>query len=158
MTREQANGLLGQLSTFFGEPVLPLSTYRSALERLAAGTTDEVTAGGHVLADNVLVGDLRVDAGAREAWVGARQLHLKPREFDVLFILARNANIVMRRDLLIELAWGGIDFDGNVRTVDTHIRRLRQALGETASVSIRTRHGIGYQLCVEQRPALRAVA
>lgn len=157
MTHAQAQTMLGHLSKFYGEPVLPLSAYRVALERLAAGVTDEYTPDGRVAGERIEVGDLIVDAGTREVRFGERVLTLRPREFDMLFVLARNRDMVMRRDMLLERVWG-LDYDGDIRTVDVHIRRVRRALGDYGRRYLRTHHGVGYQLREPERPALRAVA
>jgi DNA-binding response OmpR family regulator len=92
------------------------------------------------------VGDISVDADRREVAVAGRRINLKPREFDVLWLLVRNDGRVFTRDQLIETLWG-FDFDGDPRTVDVHIRRIRRALGDPASRPryLHTIHGVGYK-------------
>ena len=56
-------------------------------------------------------------------------IHLKPKEFDLLVFLARNHGIVLSRDLILERVWGW-DYDGGSRTVDVHVRWLREKIEE----------------------------
>jgi len=87
-------------------------------------------------------GDLRVDLGAHEAtWKGDR-LTLTPREFDLLVFLARHPGRVLSREELLRKVWG-YDFVGETRTVDVHVRRLRQKLGESPAID--TVLGSGYK-------------
>ncbi|HZV80292.1 MAG TPA: response regulator transcription factor [Candidatus Binatus sp.] len=91
-------------------------------------------------------GAITLDAQRREVTVGGRPIRLKPREFDLLLLFVRNEGRVFTRDQLIESIWG-FDYDGDPRTVDVHIRRLRRALGERASAPgyLQTVHGVGYK-------------
>ena len=91
-------------------------------------------------------GDICIDADKREATLRGKHVALKPREFDVLWLLVRNEGRVFTRDQLIETLWG-FDFDGDPRTVDVHIRRIRRALGDSVSRPrfLHTIHGVGYK-------------
>lgn len=92
------------------------------------------------------VGELSVDADRREVTVTGRPVRLKPREFDLLWLFARNEGHVFTRDQLIEAVWG-FDFEGDPRTVDVHVRRIRRALGDPAARPryLHTIHGLGYK-------------
>lgn len=72
-------------------------------------------------------------------------LNLTKIEFDLLSCFVKNKGIILSRDKIISLVWG-IDYEGDYRTVDTHIRRLRVKIGEN---SIKTYRGIGYSLEVD---------
>jgi len=91
-------------------------------------------------------GELSVDADRREVRLAGAALRLKPREFDLLWLFVRNEGRVFTRDQLIESIWG-FDYDGDPRTVDVHVRRLRRALGDSASTPryLHTVHGLGYK-------------
>jgi DNA-binding response OmpR family regulator len=91
-------------------------------------------------------GRLQIDEAAREARVDGVDLKLKPREFGLLLALARNAGVALSRDVLVEKVWG-FDFDGDERTVDVHVRRLRSKIEEEAGVGacLHTVHGFGYK-------------
>src|SRR5215472_9728986 len=91
-------------------------------------------------------GELSVDADRHEVRFAGAVLRLKPREFDLLLLFVRNEGRVFTRDQLIESIWG-FDYEGDPRTVDVHIRRLRRALGERASAPgyLQTVHGVGYK-------------
>ena len=98
------------------------------------------------LAQKRVAGDLAIDADKREVTLGGRRIDLKPREFDVLWLFVRNDGRVFTRDQLIETLWG-FDFDGDPRTVDVHIRRIRRAIGDRADRPryLHTIHGVGYK-------------
>ena len=90
MTHTQAHAMLGHLSRFLGEPVLPLSAYRAALERVAAGMTEDYTPDGRVTDESFTVGELCLHAGSREVRLREHRVCLKPREFDLLWMFASN--------------------------------------------------------------------
>jgi len=93
-----------------------------------------------------VAGDIAVDADKREVTVHGKRVDLKPREFDVLWLFVRNDGRVFTREQLIETLWG-FDFEGDPRTVDVHIRRIRRALGDRADRPryVHTIHGVGYK-------------
>jgi len=95
--------------------------------------------GGHALES----GSLRVDPSSREASVAGRRLALTPREFDLLAFLLRHPGRVVSRDELLRKVWG-YDYLGETRTVDVHVRRLRQKLGAQHAF-IETVTGAGYK-------------
>ena len=72
--------------------------------------------------------DISVDFSSRLVFKNGTQVELTPKEFDLLEALIKNRNLALSRDRLIYLVWT-YDFDGNDRTVDTHIQRLRKKLG-----------------------------
>jgi DNA-binding response OmpR family regulator len=93
------------------------------------------------------VGELRIDAGARTATLGGRNLDLTPREFDLLFFLAgRPGQVVTKRELLAEV-WQ-VPYGGADKTVDVHLSWLRRKLGETAQEPryLHTVRGVGIRL------------
>lgn len=90
--------------------------------------------------------DLEIDLAAREVFLGGKAIPLKPKEFDLLAFFARNKGIVLSRDLILERVWGW-DYVGGSRTVDVHVRWLREKI-ETEPDSptrIVTVRGIGYR-------------
>jgi len=96
-------------------------------------------------------GRLEIDEAAREARVDGSDVRLKPREFALLLELAVNAGVALSRERILERVWG-FDFDGDERTVDVHVRRLRAKIEEDAGLSpiVHTIHGYGYKFV---RPA-----
>ncbi|MDQ2865266.1 MAG: response regulator transcription factor [Candidatus Eremiobacteraeota bacterium] len=89
-------------------------------------------------------GHLEIDEAARDARLRDREVRLKPREFALLLELANNAGVALSREHLIERVWG-FDFDGDERTVDVHVRRLRAQIDEDGPSFLRTVHGYGYK-------------
>ncbi|HYZ16674.1 MAG TPA: response regulator transcription factor [Candidatus Acidoferrum sp.] len=89
---------------------------------------------------------LEIDEAAREVRVDGIDVGLKPREFALLLELAANAGVALSRATLLEKVWG-FDFDGDERTVDVHVRRLRLKLEERAQLApvLHTVHGYGYK-------------
>jgi len=91
-------------------------------------------------------GRLEIDEAAREARIDGRDIGLKPREYELLVVLAANSGVALSRDTLLERVWG-FDFDGDERTVDVHVRRLRMKLVEQHRLDpcLHTVHGFGYK-------------
>ena len=86
---------------------------------------------------------LEVDIAGREVYVDGKKASMTPKEYDLLFYLVRNKNIALSRDQLLEEVWG-YDFFGDDRTVDTHIKMLRNSLGDYRKFII-TLRGVGYK-------------
>jgi DNA-binding response OmpR family regulator len=101
--------------------------------------------------DVIEAGALRLDRISRQLWVGDREVGLSYKEFDLLACLMHNAGVALSRDLLMERVWGS-EFPGSSRTIDVHIRWLREKLEADPAnpVMIHTVRGIGYRF---QNPA-----
>jgi len=95
----------------------------------------------------VVAGDIRIDIPRRQVQVGGTPVPLKSKEFDLLLYLARHPDIVLSRDALLREVWG-YDYPVDTRTIDVHIRWLRQKLEADASNPTRivTVRGHGYRL------------
>jgi DNA-binding response OmpR family regulator len=89
-------------------------------------------------------GPLSVTPDARRVEVYGREVVLTKKEFDLLVDLIRNRGRVLTRERLLERVWG-YDYPGETRTVDVHVRRLRQKLGDTIGSAIETVVGVGYR-------------
>jgi len=100
--------------------------------------TERTGATGDVL--RLADGATRIDLAARRVTRGSEEIHLTPTEFDLLAHLARRPGQVFTRDQLLAEVWGYRDGSG-ARTVDSHVRALRQKLGADV---VRTVHGVGY--------------
>lgn len=94
--------------------------------------------------DMLSVNGVSVDVKKHEVKVAGEIVTLTLKEFELLERLMRNQNIVLTRDQLLEDIWG-YDFDGETRTVDVHVRTLRQKLGEKVDI-IKTVRGVGYRI------------
>ncbi len=99
---------------------------------------------------NVLTGDrmeaggITLDQARRKVFIGKREILLTPKEYALLRCLMQNKNLVLSREQLLIKCWG-YDYEGESRAVDTHIKRLREKLGEHASC-IKTVIKAGYRL------------
>jgi DNA-binding response OmpR family regulator len=89
-------------------------------------------------------GPLAVDFAARRVRVAGAEVALTRKEFDLLSDLVRNRGRVLTRDRLLERVWGYVN-PGETRTVDVHVRRLREKLGEAVEPRIETVVGVGYR-------------
>lgn len=90
--------------------------------------------------------DLKLDLLGHNIWIEQEEVILTPREFSLFAQLVQNENVVLTRDQLLERAWG-YDYDGEARTVDTHIKSLRKKLGDYGEC-IHTVRGTGYKFQV----------
>ncbi|MCI6535548.1 response regulator transcription factor [Bariatricus sp. SGI.161] len=100
--------------------------------------------GSNELQDIIKVGDIEIDTKKHEVTAAGEIVNLTLKEYELLKRLMKNSNIVMTRDLLLEEIWG-YDFDGETRTVDVHVRTLRQKLGKSGE-RIETVRGVGYRM------------
>ncbi len=106
--------------------------------RKESGTGDE----------NVLkFGGLEINMSARSVRVDGQKAEMTPKEYDLLFYLVRNRNIALSREKILTEVWG-YDFYGDDRTVDTHIKMLRNSLGDYRNYIV-TLRGMGYKFEVE---------
>ena len=94
--------------------------------------------------DELSASGVSVNVRKHEVTVDGRPVTLTLKEFELLERLVRNRNIVLTRDQLLEDIWG-YDFDGETRTVDVHVRTLRQKLGDKGEI-IETVRGVGYRV------------
>ena len=90
-------------------------------------------------------GDLKLDCEGRGVFIAGKEINLTAKEFDVLELLAKNPNKVYSRENLLNLVWG-YDYPGDARTVDVHIRRLREKIEMNPSEPkyVHTKWGVGY--------------
>lgn len=90
-------------------------------------------------------GDLKLDCEGRRLYIAGKEVNLTAKEFDVLELLVLNPNKVYSRENLLKLVWGA-DYPGDVRTVDVHIRRLREKVESNPSEPkyVHTKWGVGY--------------
>ena len=90
-------------------------------------------------------GDMELDCESRRCFIESKEIGLTAKEFEVLELLMLNPNKVYSREALLKLIWGA-DYPGDVRTVDVHIRRLREKIEKTPSDPkyVHTKWGVGY--------------
>ena len=98
------------------------------------------------MAEPLRSGSLAVDVDAHQASLNGEELRLKPREFDLLALFMRNPGRAFTRDQVLEQLWGH-DYIGDVRTVDVHVRWLREKIEADPSTPARiiTIRGVGYR-------------
>ena len=112
-------------------------------ERLKAGSEADRDC------NEMQIGNVRLNRQSRRVYVGGLEVELKPREFDLLFFLMNNPEIVFNKELLYDRIWG-MDASGDGRTVAVHINRLREKIEKdpSAPVHIQTVWGAGYRFSV----------
>ncbi len=93
--------------------------------------------------DRIVFQGLAIDIAGREVYVDGKKAAMTPKEYDLLFYLVRNKGLALTRDKLLEAVWG-YDFFGDDRTVDTHIKMLRNSLGDYRKFIV-TLRGMGYK-------------
>ena len=94
---------------------------------------------------DIISGNVRLDCEGRRCYIAGKEMGLTAKEFEVLELLMLNPDKVYSRDELLKLVWGE-DYPGDVRTVDVHIRRLREKIEENPSEPkfVHTKWGVGY--------------
>lgn len=117
-----------------------------AAQQNGGASGQEATADVTINQPLLTFGNLVVDQTRREVRVDGRPIRLKPKEFDLLLFLARHRGIALSRDLILERVWGW-SYDGNSRTVDVHVRWLREKIEPDPSQATRivTVRGVGYR-------------
>ncbi len=96
--------------------------------------------------DRVIVsGDLKLDRDGRRLYINDKEINLTAKEYDVLELLVLNPDKVYDRDTLLNIIWG-YEYPGDARTVDVHIRRLREKIEDNPSEPkyVHTKWGVGY--------------
>ncbi|NLK75487.1 MAG: response regulator transcription factor [Clostridiales bacterium] len=93
----------------------------------------------------ITLGNMKIDCDNRRVYIGNKEVNLTAKEFDLLELLVMNPNKVYSRENLLNIVWG-YDYPGDVRTVDVHIRRLREKIENNPSEPkyIHTKWGVGY--------------
>lgn len=107
---------------------------RSSRNNAAAGESKTIT-----------FGDMKIDCENRRVYISGKEVNVTAKEFDLLELLVFNPNKVYSRENLLNIVWG-YDYPGDVRTVDVHIRRLREKIESNPSEPkyIHTKWGVGY--------------
>jgi DNA-binding response OmpR family regulator len=103
------------------------------------------TASNNADSKTVSFGEMKVDCENRRVYIAGKEVNLTAKEFDLLELLIFNPNKVYSRENLLNIVWG-YDYPGDVRTVDVHIRRLREKIESNPSEPkfIHTKWGVGY--------------
>lgn len=94
------------------------------------------------LTQTILIQDLMIDPTNMKVWKNEEIIDLTKKEFELLMMLFKNRGTILTREQLLIGVWG-MDYDGVERTVDTHIRRLREKVGATI---VHTKRGVGYTI------------
>ncbi len=93
--------------------------------------------------DTYELDNLKIDFSSRQIFIDGKNMECTPKEFELMEVLVKNRNIALSREKLLELAWG-YDFEGDTRTVDVHIQKLRKKL--SLEDRIKTVYKLGYRL------------
>jgi len=95
--------------------------------------------------NQIVKGDLKLDIDARRVMIKDKEINLTAKEFDLLELLVNNPNKVYSREQLLSIVWG-YEYPGDVRTVDVHVRRLREKIEDNPKEPkyVNTKWGVGY--------------
>ena len=120
--------------------ILEVKARIKAIMRRASGNKEK-----KVNSSEINKGDLQLDMDSRRLFILGREVNLTAKEFDLLELLVKNENKVYSREDLLGLVWGK-DYPGDVRTVDVHVRRLREKIEANPSEPkyVHTKWGVGY--------------
>ena len=120
--------------------ILEVKARIKAIIRRTARKGEEREAPGVVEKDG-----MRLECDGRRVYIDGKEINLTAKEFEVLELLMKNPGKVYSRENLLKLVWGS-DYPGDVRTVDVHIRRLREKIESVPGepVYVRTKWGVGY--------------
>ncbi len=132
---DQLKGFDGGADDYIVKPFSPsllIARVESVLRRVGKGVQD-----------NILKGGIQLNATGHTVSVDGGQLDLTKREFDLLYFFLSNHAITFTRDQILNNVWG-YDYEGDIRTVDTHIKQIRLKLGDKGSY-IKTVHRVGYK-------------
>ena len=123
-----------------------LARVKALLRRVRLDREELAAEGEGASSARLTFGDLTMDLARCEVLRTGKPLHLKPKEYDLLVFLARNRGIVLSRDLILERVWGW-DYGGGSRTVDVHVRWLREKIESDPAHPTRivTVRGVGYR-------------
>jgi DNA-binding response OmpR family regulator len=145
--RDKIEGLNLGADDYVTKPFNPLELV--ARVRAILRRTSPAPGGSHNGA-SLRFGNLRLDMDARRAFVNEIEVPLRTKEFDLLTAFSGSINVVLTRDQLLDRVWGG-EFDGDTRTVDVHVSRLRERLASAeATLAIDTVRSVGYRLSLER--------
>ena len=135
-----------QIREFSNVPIIMLTAKGDDMDKImgleyGADNRDKETVKSNVL----VVGDMKIDCDSRSLFIKGKEIYLTAKEFDLLELLAFNPNRVYSRDALLKTVWGA-DYPGDGRTVDVHIRRLREKIEDNSSEPkyVHTKWGVGY--------------
>lgn len=137
---DQLQGFQSGADDYIAKPfstTLLLARIEAVLRRAGREKVQELTAGGIILRPE-----------SREVEVDGRNVELTRREFELLHYFMRNQGLILSREQLLNGVWG-YDYEGDERTIDTHVKNLRLKLGDQAKC-LRTVHRVGYKFEVEE--------
>ena len=121
------------------EPKELIARIRAVLRRSADSVDEKVDE------DELSFDGLKINQSTYEVYIDDKKVEMPPKEFELLYFLAKNTNKVFTRDQLLDEIWG-YEFFGDSRTVDVHIKRIREKLeGENRTWALKTVWGVGYK-------------
>ncbi len=121
------------------EPKELIARIRAVLRRSAGSENEKADE------DELVFDGLRINQSTYEVYVDDKKVEMPPKEFELLYFLAKNTNKVFTRDQLLDEIWG-YEFFGDSRTVDVHIKRIREKIeGANKNWALKTVWGVGYK-------------
>lgn len=120
-------------------PKVLVAKIKAQIKRIYGNENSEVSKSP----DDLIFGELYINEKSHKVMLAKEELSLSPTEFSLLIYFAKNKNIVLTREQILTAIWG-YDFEGDLRVVDTTVKRLREKLKESSSL-IATVRGFGYK-------------
>ncbi|NLM12619.1 MAG: response regulator transcription factor [Epulopiscium sp.] len=136
---DQLNGFNNGADDYIPKPFSPsllLARMEAVFKRIGKTEANDLTSG-----------KIRINIMKRNVTVNNSHIVLTPKEFDLLYYFILNRGLILSREQILNAVWG-YEFMGDLRTVDTHVKQLRNKIGDCAGY-IRTIHRVGYQFEVE---------
>lgn len=93
------------------------------------------------------IGDIKIEIKSHKVYIKDEEIELSPKEYDLLLYFSHNIGLALTRENILDKVWG-YDYYGDLRTVDTHVKRLRKKIKES-DVKVKTIRGVGYRFEVE---------
>ncbi len=99
---------------------------------------------GNITDNEKKIGDIKIDIKSHKVYIKDQEVELSPKEYDLLLYFGHNIGLALTRENILDKVWG-YDYYGDLRTVDTHVKRLRKKINKSSNVQVKTVRGVGYR-------------
>ncbi|MCG8484179.1 MAG: response regulator transcription factor [Clostridia bacterium] len=99
---------------------------------------------GNITDNEKKISDIKIDIKSHKVYIKDQEVELSPKEYDLLLYFGHNIGLALTRENILDKVWG-YDYYGDLRTVDTHVKRLRKKINKSSDVQVKTVRGVGYR-------------